>query len=41
VEGEGVTFGELLYQEKDGKPSLRIKFRDNLPAELKRQLQEN
>src|SRR5262249_19602187 len=41
VEGGGVTFGDLLYQEKDGKASLRIKFRDGLPAGVKRQLQEN
>jgi RNA polymerase sigma factor (sigma-70 family) len=40
VEGGSVHFGDLEYQEKDGKPALRLKLRDDLPEALRKKVQE-
>jgi RNA polymerase sigma factor (sigma-70 family) len=40
VEGGSVVFGDLVLEEKDGKPALRIKLRDDLPEKLKQKIQE-
>jgi RNA polymerase sigma factor (sigma-70 family) len=40
VEGGSVDFGELVLQEKDGKPVLRIKLRDDLPEKIRKNIDQ-
>src|SRR5262249_14866977 len=40
VEGDDVVFGELVYEEKDGKATLRIKIRDDVPPTIKKNVEE-
>jgi RNA polymerase sigma factor (sigma-70 family) len=40
VEGKGVNFGELVFTEKDGKASLRLKLSDDLPARIRKKIRE-
>ena len=40
VEGGSVEFGELLLEEKDGKATARVRLRADLPASLRKRIQE-